>query len=652
MTRLSTLLDSIDSGTMLLPEFQRGYVWNRDQVRGLLKSLYKDYPVGGLLIWETEGATGAVRGAAGEVSGVKQLLLDGQQRITTLYGVARGRPPAFFDGDSSRFTGLHFHIEDEAFEFYASAKMRNDPLWTDVTRLLVDGLEPAIKPLYRGDAQAAERHMTRLLRLHNVMSREFNIDKVTGADKTIDDVVDIFNRVNSGGTKLSKGDLALAKVCADWPAARSEMREALNQWSAAGYNFSLDWLLRNATAIATGRSQFASLDDVGVDAFRAALKEAVSAIGSFLDLVSGRLGLDHNRVLMGRYAIPVISRHLHLNRGRFRNAAEQDKALYWYVQSALRGRFTGSTETALAQDYETVARDGIDGLVASLERWRGGNLRVDATDFAAYGEGSRFYPLLYLLTRVGEARDFGTGLPLRSQMLGHLATLQVHHIFPKALLYPAGYSRGEVNGIANFCFLTQNTNLQIGKREPREYFAETDEKHPGALASQWVPQDRSLWTVDRYRDFLSARRQLLAGAANRFLDDLRSGNAARQPHPLERVTISSPNDVDASERSITALVRRLIEMEFDQPQLDAEIADPADGRVLCIAEAYWPFGLQHGLGEPVVLELDSSEVADIARLEEMGYRVFTSVGALERYAEQRNRVSAGEQSDEYADAQA
>src|SRR3954470_11499454 len=99
MAKLSAILDQVDAGTVLLPEFQRGYVWNRDQVRGLMRSLYRGYPVGGLLMWETEADTGAVRGTVSATGGVKQLLLDGQQRITSLYGVMRGKPPAFFEGD-------------------------------------------------------------------------------------------------------------------------------------------------------------------------------------------------------------------------------------------------------------------------------------------------------------------------------------------------------------------------------------------------------------------------------------------------------------------------------------------------------------------------------------------------------------------------
>jgi hypothetical protein len=337
MSKLSTILVQIQSGTVLLPEFQRGYVWNRDQVRGLMRSLYLGHPVGGLLVWETETDPGSVRGTDGAGSGVKLLLLDGQQRVTSLYGIMCGEPPAFFEGDKTAFTGLHFNVEDEVFEFYAPSKMKDDPRWVDVTALFVDGLEPQIDRL-NSDPATAPRivpYMTRLAKLRSLSDREFHQEKITGADKTVDVVVEIFNRVNSGGTKLSKGDLALAKICADRPQARSEMRSHLATWANADFGFNLDWLLRNINAVATGRAQFEALDAVTPTEFANALAASARYISGFLDVVSGRLGLDHNRVLMGRYAIPVVSRFLHLNGGQFQNHTERDRMLYWYVHAAL-----------------------------------------------------------------------------------------------------------------------------------------------------------------------------------------------------------------------------------------------------------------------------------------------------------------------------
>ena len=81
-----------------------------------------------------------------------------------------------------------------------------------------------------------------------------------------------------------------------------------------------------------------------------------------------------------------------------------------------------------------------------------------------------------------------------------------------------------MNAIANFTFLTKETNLKVSNRDPEEYFAHYEEKHPGTLASHWIPIDPKLWKYENYHDFLAARRELLAKAANEFLDGLHTGN--------------------------------------------------------------------------------------------------------------------------------
>jgi hypothetical protein len=637
------LLDEIDSGVVLLPEFQRGYVWNRDQVRGLMRSLYKQYPVGGLLMWETASDDITVRGSA-SVGGTRQLLLDGQQRVTSLYGVIRGTPPPFFEGDKNAFSGLHFNVETESFEFYAPTKMAGDPTWVNVTELFSKGPTKYYKTFSHVDEDERDTYIDRLNQITQIANRDFNYEKITGAGKTVEEVVEIFNKVNSGGTKLSKGDLALAKLCAEWPEARKELRDNLLRWKSAGFNFSLEWLLRNATAVAKGRALFSSLSDIGAVEFQAALKQSVNHIGTFLDSVSGRLGLDHDRVLMGKYATPVVTRLLQLNGGGFTDSAHRDKVLYWYVHSALWGRFSGSTETVLQQDYDTVERGGIDALIATLERARGGHLSVSADDFTGATRGARFYPLLYLLTRVDGARDFGSGLELRAELLGKLTSLQVHHIFPKALLRKHGFDRNDINALANFCFLTQDTNIKIGMRDPAEYLPEVQAKHPGVLESQWIPTDPELWRVERYADFLAARRELLAASAQSFLESLRNPEAPHDDVILERLQVADDEIDDPRAEQVQALIGELSRRGYAEPEVDAEIPDPDTGAVLAVAEAFWPKGLQEELGDPVVLELDPDD-ADLPRLEELKIRVFTSVDALLRFVDSEAAMAAGEQTE-------
>lgn len=345
---------------------------------------------------------------------------------------------------------------------------------------------------------------------------------------------------------------------------------------------------------------------------------------------------------MGRYAIPAITRLLQLNGGGFTDAMHRDKVLYWYVHSALWGRYSGSTETYLQQDYDAVERGGVNALIASLERSRGGRLTIGPDDFSGANRGSRFYPLLYLLTRVDGARDFGSGLELRAELLGKLTSLQVHHIFPKALLRKHGFERNEINALANFCFLTQDTNLRIGMRDPADYLPEVEAKHPGVLESQWIPMDPELWHVDRYSDFLAARRKLLAASAQSFLESLRNANGSHTDADLGRLQVADEAIDDPRGEQIRALIADLQARGFAAPLVDAEIADPISGTELAVAEAYWPNGLQDGVGAPVVLELDPED-ADLPRLEELGYQVFTSVDALLGFVDSESSAAAGDE---------
>ena len=110
-------------------------------------------------------------------------------------------------------------------------------------------------------------------------------------------VVGIFNKVNSGGTKLSKGDLALAKICADWPEARHTMKAKLGEWAKADYHFNLDWLLRSVNTVLTGEAKFQFLHEKSAEEVQDGLSRATKHIDTCLNLISGRLGLDHDQRL-------------------------------------------------------------------------------------------------------------------------------------------------------------------------------------------------------------------------------------------------------------------------------------------------------------------------------------------------------------------
>jgi len=646
--KISTILDHIDSGHMALPEFQRGYVWNSDQVRKLFTSLYLRRPVGGLLVWATESKSAAHRGDGPLAAGVVKLLLDGQQRMTSLYGVVRCKPPKFFDGNAKAFTGLRFHLEQEAFAFYQPVTMKDDPLWIDVTALMSHGQaghESLVERLAEDPRVGikAVKYSARISRILGILDIELHTEEVTGVDKTLDVVVDIFNMVNSGGTKLSKGDLALAKICADWPEARDTMKAKLKEWAKADFHFNLDWLLRSVNTTLTGEAKFQFLHEKSAEEIQDGLKRATKHLDTSLNLISGRLGLDHDQVFFGRFGVPVMVRYLDRRSGPM-TAAERDKLLFWFVQAGMWGRFSGSTESFIDQDLAALEGPdgGLDKLLEQLRLWHGG-LRVEPGHFTGWSLGARFYPVLYLMTRMGEARDWGTGLPLKSSLLGKMSRLEVHHIFPKTQLYKCTYRRPEVNALANFCFLTKDTNLVITDRLPEEYFPQVEAAHPGALASQWIPTDPALWKIQNFREFLEARKALLAAELNKRMENLLHGDtrwlAGHAPTVPTVTPVGSGITSEQEEEQLEALNAWMDAQGLPRGVLAYDFADEATGEQKAVFDLAWPNGIQEELSQPVAVLLNES-TETIAIASQAGYRCFTNADEFRHYV--NAEILAGE----------
>ena len=500
------------------------------------------------------------------------------------------------------------------------------------------GVGSYIASIYKNQEMegTADRYAERLNSIYSTKDVDLHIEEVTGEEKTVDVVVDIFNRVNSGGTKLSKGDLALAKICATWPDARSEMKTRLDKWKKVGFHFKLEWLLRCINTILTGEALFSALKDVDAPTFKRGLQQAEQLVDRVLDPIASRLGLDHDRVLGSRYSIPLIVRYLAQRDGQFGDYRERDKFLYWYIQTFLWGRYAGSTESVLNQDLDLIEETdgGLDRLINQLRQNRG-DLRVKGNDFVGWGKGARFYPLLYMLTRVHHAQDWNTGVELSNHLLGRLSRLEVHHIFPKSLLYGHGYSKAQVNAIANLTFLTQETNLAVSNRDPAKYLEEFAEKQPGAVESHWIPMDSTLWNVERYLDFLEARRELLAAAASEFLDSLLRGSIPEIPDTapvLERAEVSVPGGIgdDDEEQVLLNCNIWVTEQGLPEGEFLYDLSDPETKELAAVIDLAWPNGLQEGFSEPVAVLIDEDQETQDT-LNRAGFKYFTDVESFQDY---------------------
>ncbi len=663
MPTVDSILVNIAAEKLILPEFQRGYVWKRRQVRDFFDSLYRKHPVGSLLTWTTKRDDVHV-----------DLLLDGQQRVTSLYGVIKGSPPNFFSGDEKAFKGLYFHAIEERFEFYQPIKMKGDPFWFDVTKVMKagpGGIENIIleqcatnfdSPETTSQLKLQIKIGHRLNRLLDLREKDFHIDEVIAKEGESDEVVDIFNRLNSAGTRLSTGDLALAKISAKWPNAREVMRKNVRKWKKQGFYFTLDWLLRCVNAAVHGEAAFRHLHTTPRDTFENGLKKTVGHVDETLNQISGTLGLDHDRVLFAKYAIPVVVRHLELHEAKFLDQKEWNLLLYWYLRAGMHGRFSGSTETKIKRTLEKIdgTPEGIKRLLAEIgTTW--GRPQIIPADFDSWSIGAYSYPILYWMTRMGGARDFCTGIQLKTGLLGKGAKLQAHHIFPKAVLYKEGYLRPQVNAVGNFCFLTANCNQWISAAAPADpsrfvkgshdddlrrmgtegYFPWVQEHHPEVLESQWIPMDAELWKIENYPDFLEARRQLLADAANRYLTELSPEHSQNEDTACGQRRGIAPSRPDShissvdEEEELKNLQTWMASNGLPAGEFGYDLAGESEIGNRVIIDLAWPNGIQEGQGRPAALLLNEpAETYQIVN--QTGYDCYIDVGTFKQYV--RNTI--------------
>lgn len=653
MPTINIILANVEGEQITLPSFQRGYVWGRRQVRDLFDSLYKGNPVGSLLTWLTT-----------RDGNKTELLLDGQQRVTSLYGVIKGKPPKFFSGDAWAFKDLHFHVLDQKFEFYQPIKMKGDLYWFDVTKVMQSG-PSGIADLIKNQFAESEQPndlltiMQALNQLVGIADKNFHVEQIAHESKDVDWVVDIFNRLNSAGTRLSKGDLALAKISAQWSNVRNEMRNAVGKWNKHGFYFSLDWLLRCVNAVVNGEADFKHLHNTDREVFENGLQRTIKYVDTLLNQISGKLGLDHDRVLFAKNALPVLVRHLELCDRTNIDASEWNLILYWYLHVGIQGRFSTSSEGRIRQDLVTLdgTLSGIEKLISEIgTSW--GRPQILPADFDTWSIGARTYPALYWMTRMGSARNFCDGNELRADLIGKGAQLNVHHIFSKAELYDWEYDRTEVNAIGNFCFLTAGCNQWISAALPAQsseyvrgthdpelrrigregYFNWVREKHPGVLESQWIPMDEELWKIENYQNFLHARRQLLANAANGFLRLL------NPKHPVPEIAIQKQEE-QVEPIQLTAHIASIEEEEklrdaqewikslrLSSGHFGYEIGIfPEEGK-RAIIDLAWPKGIREGLDRPVALLLNES-AETYQTVSQAGYDCFVDIESFKKYVE-------------------
>lgn len=520
--QIHELLTQIDRGEILLPEFQRGYVWRKDQVRGLMHSLYKGHPTGHLLIWKTYKPL-RVRGSAESRDGHSLLLLDGQQRLTSLYTLFKGEAPPFYEGESL-FFDLYFNVQTGEFRFFQKTMMQNNPAWLSVHEFLRRGLGDFLRELPNLDEErraTLQNNLAALTDLDAIRTYTYAVDHVSGDDYDVDDVVGIFNRVNSAGTPLTKADLAIAHVCSLWPEARGELRAFSARMKERGFPFGLDLLVRCLAGVGTGSIALeGSFFQTPAETHQQAWEELKPALEHLVGVLRHEALVDSLDDLPTNNVIILMTVYLSRHGGQFPGEDIRRRFIRWMFLAGLWARYSGQTETKLQQDVALVANgdpDPTHELEAAILRERG-RLVLEQGDLDRATVRSAVAYLVRVLARHRGARDWFSGVRVYDAALGKSTGSERHYVFPRKVLLNVGMEDSRrINAVANRVVLGQQAPPALRNASPADYLPDVNENQPGALAAQSVPMDPELWKPENFLDFLAARRRLLAEAANDFI---------------------------------------------------------------------------------------------------------------------------------------
>lgn len=561
---LSSLMDFVELGEIGLPDIQRPFVWKNAKVRDLFDSMYRGYPVGYLLLWQNALSNEDAKsiGEGSKQKSPRLLIVDGQQRMTSLFAVVKGIPVVREDY-SSELIEIAFNPLDRSFEV-ADAAIRKDAsfipnishVWSptaDLFDLVESYLEAlrATREITKEEEQGVKRAITGL---HSLTSYPFTALELAA---TIDEeqVAEIFVRINSKGTPLNQADFILTLMSVFWDKGRTDLETFCRaarkptKGQASPYNHfiepSPDQLLRASVGLGFKRARLRYVysilrgKDLETGEFSAerrddqfqVLKEAQSRVlnvqywHDFFGAIrqSGYPGgrfISSNNNLIFAYILYLMGRtEFNVPEHELRPAIAR-----WFFMSSITGRFTGSPESAMEFDLARFRRiSTADEFLAVLGRVSDSVLTSDFWDITLPNELATssprspslfaYYASLVLLGAKGlYSRQNVTDL-LDPSVHGTRSAVERHHLYPKGHLATLGIKDvRDTNQIANYALVEWGDNVSISDSHPSEYAPEMASRFSAAELRdmyEWHALPDGWETLD-YETFLERRRELIA----------------------------------------------------------------------------------------------------------------------------------------------
>ncbi len=560
---LTTLIQQIDLGVIGLPDIQRPFVWKDTKVRDLFDSMYKGYPVGYFLFW----ANANIEGTKGIGTALKQkhptlLIVDGQQRLTSLYAVVKGQEVIRENYEKANIV-IAFNPLEEKFEIPDASIKRNpryfqniSELWQDDADLfeITDQFIDRLKLSVEISADEIKKIRKAFNNLTNLEGYPFSALELS-AEIDEEQVADVFVRINSQGKKLNQADFILTLMSVFWEDGRRYLEEFCrlcrvpSKDSASPFNYLIDpnpdQMLRVSVGLAFRRARLQyvysilrgkDLDsgDFSIERREKQFQNLQNAQSKVLNIVNWHefiksikqagfarhdyISSDNN--LLYAYIFFLIGREdIKMDLYELKKLIAK-----WFFMCSITGRYTGSPETAMESDlarlrgidspdqFKRVLNDIIDGQLTN-DFWCI-TLPMDlATSSSTSPSLYAYYAAQYIIGANGLFSKLKISDLLQEGLRSKKSALERHHLFPKAWLERNGVTdQTQRNQIANYALVEWNDNINISDTQPSQYLpnylsrlsAENKDKmyYWHALSENWEQMD--------YFDFLIDRRKRIA----------------------------------------------------------------------------------------------------------------------------------------------
>lgn len=554
---LNKLIADIDMGEIGLPEIQRPFVWQNTKVRDLFDSMYKGFPVGYLLFWSNGVGNGHRQiGTKAKQKIPRLLIVDGQQRLTSLFAVLKGLPVVRSDYTKGQIQ-IAFRPKDQTFEV-TDAAISRDPeyisniselwagdLWNRFVRQFIAKLDEH-RPLTDDEEDHLIESIDRLYDLQNYPFTALELSSTVDEEQ----VADVFVRINSQGVTLNQADFILTLMSVFWDEGRADLEKFCRETrqpstsQASPFNYFIrpdpDQLLRVNVGVGFRRARLRHVysilrgKDLETETFSEEQREKQFTVlqqaqnhvlnlqnwHEFLKCLM-RAGYRSEKMITSQtallysYVFYLIGKHdFHIEHYTLR-----DLIARWFFMTSLTGRYTGSPETVMEQD---LAR--LRGISTSAEFEQTLDRVVDAsftedfwsitlpenlaTSSARSPSLFAYYAALNLLDAKVLFSHMRVNELIDPAIRGRKASIERHHLFPKAYLQKLGYdSTRDCNQIANYALVEWADNIDIKDSPPSTYYPDYARRFASdelaemlywhALSETWSQMDYETFLVDR-----------------------------------------------------------------------------------------------------------------------------------------------------------